>query len=283
MSTHTQLFIDGFSHIDCAYLDPVHGLVGESWNVDAVLGGELDASGMICDFGVVKQRLKQALDEIIDHKLILAADSDIDRQSHGADLEIVHADRMGRRLRYRAPRSAICELDAPNANPATLEHVLAAQIRPLLPGSISQLSLRLRPPVHRNQYRYCHGLRKHEGNCQRMAHGHRAHVEIRLDNRPAPWLETNWAQRLGHKYIGSESDLRPSGSVGRLCFVYEASQGVFELELPEDRAYVIDADATVECLSAHIAEQVAANNPNCRVEVTTLEGISKGAISCANS
>ena len=278
MSAPISLFVAGLTHLDCAYLDPAHGLVGESWAVDARLSGPLDDTGMICDFGIVKQVIKESLDAEVDHRLILARGTRVDRQTQGAQVELVHADRDGRRLRYRAPAEALCELDLPALDATALADALARLVQPRLPAGVESLTLSLRTESQRGQYHYCHGLQQHAGNCQRMGHGHRGRLGIRLGGLPAPWLESLWVQQLGYRYLGSERHLMTASGVGRCAFAYQSSQGAFELDLPEDRAYVIPASATVECLAAHIADTIAAQHPGEHVEVTAYEGIGKGAV-----
>lgn len=277
-SRSTELFVSGFTHLDCAYLDPAHGLVGESWLVDARLSGTLDADGMICDFGIVKPWLKSALDDFIDHRLILLPSTPIDQQQSGDSCELTHSDRAGRRLRYRAPQSALCRLDAASLQPADLAAALSTWLKPRLPAALTQVVLSLRCETQRSQYHYCHGLQRHAGNCQRMAHGHRGRLGIRLNDSPAPWLESHWSQKLAHRFIGTEAHRLSDSPVGRHGFAYRASQGEFELELPEDRVYLIRSDATVECLAQHIAGRIAKEHPRQRIEVTAYEGIGKGAV-----
>jgi 6-pyruvoyl-tetrahydropterin synthase len=70
-----HLFVEHLTVIDCAYLCPEHGLVGESWIADVTLTGALDAQSMVMDFAHVKKQLKALIDTITDHTLIVPAES----------------------------------------------------------------------------------------------------------------------------------------------------------------------------------------------------------------
>ncbi|RZO84145.1 MAG: hypothetical protein EVA65_11075 [Oceanococcus sp.] len=279
MKLETRLFIADFTHLDCAWFDPLQGLIGESWRVDAELAGELADNGMLCDFGVVKSVLKQALDEQIDHRLLLNAAQAAELHNQSGHSTISLRNAASEEWHYRAPSSSFALLDTPTIDAGHLAATLAAPLRALLPDNITDLNLTLSPAHHQGPYRYCHGLRQHSGNCQRMAHGHRARLDIQVDGERHHQLETDWQQRFDGRYIGSEEHLSISGSRHR--YAYQASQGAFELELPQNRSCPIEAEPTVEHITAHMARAIARQLPGRRIECRAFEGIGKGAHSCA--
>ncbi len=279
MHIETRLFIADLTHLDCAWIDPSAGLTGETWRVDAELGGELGEDGMLCDFGEIRSRLKRALDDDIDHRLLLGRAMAATLQEEGGDRQLEIGGPLA--LRYRAPEQAFALLDVDDPDPENLAALLSRQMLPRLPDNIRELQLRLTPAHERGHYRYCHGLRLHEGNCQRMAHGHRARMELRVDGQRDEALEHSFQQRLSGRYIGAAADLAPA-SRGCLGFAYRASQGRFELELPQDRVQVLEAEPTVESISAFTVAQLASEMPGRHIECRAFEGIGKGAIShCA--
>lgn len=65
------LFVNQLTHIDVSLWCPQRGLVGCSWQVDALLEGALGEDGMLFDFGEVKPWIKRTLDGGLDHTLLI--------------------------------------------------------------------------------------------------------------------------------------------------------------------------------------------------------------------
>ncbi len=129
-------------------------------------------------------------------------------------------------------------------------------------------------------YQYSHGLKKHDGNCQRIAHGHRSRIEIYRNDQRDEALEAVWAERLRDIYIGTRSHLVEVGA-GMHHYRYRAPQGEFELKLPAECCYLIDTESTVEQIAAHLAAEIKREHPGDEVLVRAYEGVGKGAIATA--
>ncbi len=275
----TRLFVEQLSVIDCAYLDAQRGLVGESWIVDIELDGALDDQSMVLDFAEVKKRLKRALDGSADHTLIVPL------RYPGLELE----RRDGRiSLNFRGPEAGPIEHHAPPQALTLLDaervdsDSLAAHLQPILarevPANVARVGLRLRHErIEGAYYHYTHGLKKHAGYCQRIAHGHRSRLEMRLGGHRDAALEAAWAQRWRDIYLGTREDLLQRQN-GRLRFAYRAAEGEFELELPESRCDLLEGDSTVERIAEFLAARTAAEHPGRDVEVRAYEGVMKGAL-----
>ena len=190
----------------------------------------------------------------------------------------------GRDIEHRSPRDAVRLIPA-SASPHRLAQIVTDYLSPQTPDNVSAIRVRLWPePIDGAFYQYSHGLRHHDGNCQRIAHGHRSRIEILRNGQRDLQLEEQWADSWADIYIGSRADLigtsRRDG-VEYCEFGYRSSQGSFGLTLPKERCYLIDNDSTVENIAQHIADQLKAEHPNDRFKVYAFEGVDKGAIGLA--
>lgn len=288
-----KMFVRDLTVIDASRLCPVRGLVGESWLVDVMLEGELNEMSMLLDFGRVKKQIKRVIDAEADHRLLVpmqAAGVHYTPLSGGrAWLDFEPA--QGHALYLQAPQEAFCLLPAAEVSALTLAEWLHQRLMAALPGNVSALHITLRPEVIAGaSYHYSHGLKKHDGNCQRIAHGHRSTIELWVDGVRDAALEQQWALRWQDIYLGSLEDQVPVDTLalsdrataarcaGYLGFSYQAPQGLFQLAIHPSVCEVIDTDTTVELLADYISRQLAPTLPGCHLQVVAYEGVGKGAV-----
>jgi 6-pyruvoyl-tetrahydropterin synthase len=273
------LFVNNLSAIDCSILDPVRGLIGASWSVDIELYGDLDERSMVFDFSKVKKTIKRVIDQEIDHKLL------VPRLFRGCELltrdnevEISFTDRQQQTIFHQSPQSAICLLATEQVNSEAVIDFLKKACLTELPSNVDALEIKLHDEAALGSY-YCysHGLKKHQGNCQRIAHGHRSQIQIWLNGDRSTSLEQEWATRWQDIYVGTTADV-VSQKDQRIEFSYRSEQGQFMLELPEQRVHLMTADSTVECIAEHIRNLLEIEHPNAQIKVKAFEGIGKGAI-----
>lgn len=277
------LFVDRLTVIDCAVLDARRGLVGASWIVDVRLTGALDEQGMVFDFGDVKRSLRAAIDAVADHRLVVPARHPALALGQTADGLALRMDTERGAIRHLGPPAAVCLLPAARVTSGALRAALIEAARPAVPDNVRGVDIRLRAEAIRGaSYCYAHGLPKHAGACQRIAHGHRSRLRIWTDDRRRPDLEQAWAERWRDIYLGSRADLM-SRRAGRLQFGYRAGEGAFELELPAAHCDLLDTASTVEHIAEHIAERLAHRERGVRVRVQAFEGVDKGAIAEARA
>jgi 6-pyruvoyl-tetrahydropterin synthase len=280
MSDSPLLFVDNLTVIDASYLDHARGLVGESWIVDIALGGTLDEQGMMMDFAHVKRDIKQAIDNSIDHTLIIAQDSPhFEIISDKNDYVKVKFETVSGTIEHHSPKEALTFIPSDSITDASIEHYVKDIITAAVPKNVTQIQCTIRHEIIEGaHYHYSHGLKKHDGNCQRIAHGHRSRIEIWQDGQRNHELESQWAHSFSDIYIGTEDDVIQKTSTHTL-FRYQSRQGIFELSIPSTQCYVIAADTTVENISSHIHNKIQLDTPSSLYKVKAFEGLNKGAIS----
>lgn len=272
------LFVDKLTAIDCSILDPHRGLIGASWSVNIELGGELDDQSMVFDFSKVKKTIKTIIDSRVDHKLLVPSQHAGLSISGEQQLALEFKSLNGELITHRSPASAICSIDAKQIDMPEVTTFLETIIRSALPANISQLSISLEnEKVDGHYYCYSHGLKKHDGNCQRIAHGHRSLVQVWKDQQRDDEIEHWLAQQWQDIYLGSNDDVVRHDEQ-RIGFRYQSEQGNFELELPSHRVHLMEGDSTVECIAQHILSLVQARHESSELKIKAFEGIEKGAI-----
>ena len=203
------LFVENLTVADFSYLHPKRGMVGESWHVDLELSGELDQQGMVFDFGHIKKQIKHTIDDHVDHRLLIPADSDLIEHNERNDSISIEWQYPAGRIRMVAPEESVLLLPCTEISKANLTLHLMALIRDVVPDNVSEVRVFLREEHTGTSpyYHYSHGLKKHDGNCQRIAHGHRSAIQIFENGRRSRYWEKLWADRWEDIYIGTQEDL----------------------------------------------------------------------------
>ena len=289
-----QLFVNDLTVIDFSYLCPERGIVGESWIVDVLLDGSLNDENMVLDFGIVKKQIKAIIDESVDHKLLLPLAEKsltVSNSTDNADHEYIDFNSQRGDYFLQSPSCAFAKIAAEKITIDSVNAHLQTVIMKELPANVHGLTLTLRPEVINSDfYHYSHGLRKHQGNCQRIAHGHRSKINIFKNNQRSTSLEQQWCQRWQDIYIASEEDAiqkddaqlsstaKSKINTAHACFAYTAPQGRFDIAVPTSVLEVVDCDSTVELLADYIARQLKKAQPTDEFKVIAFEGVAKGAI-----
>ncbi len=287
-----QLFVNDLTVMDFSYLCPKRGMVGESWIVDVVLDGDLNEESMVQDFGKVKKNLKRLIDEYVDHKLLVPAEHNsavVRHDEHSEQVEVQFGCNDGDKIMLYCPADAYAFIYADAISMDSVRDYLREVIAIHLPENVENISLDLRTEVIESPYyHYTHGLKKHDGNCQRIAHGHRSRIDIFHDQNASRDSQQYWAERFCDIYIATQEDCiayeqrQMRGDVelpdDYLCLAYEATQGYFEMLIARSRCEIIETDTTVECLAQYILQQEKQRVPDTVCRVMAYEGVGKGAI-----
>ena len=281
-----HLFVDNLTNIDFSYLDAKRGLVGETWLASITLDGALEEQGMVCDFGIVKKTVRQWLDTYIDHCLVVAANaSELKHSATEETISLTWQFGNGHTVECESPQQAVTLINSHHITPESVAQWCIDELRQLLPETIDKIQLSFVPEViQHSYYHYSHGLKKHNGNCQRIAHGHRSTIAIFQDGNRNHDLEQQWCEQWQDIYIGTRNDLTKTLSkqgVEYFHFDYQAPQGHFSLVLPALYCDLIDTDSTVEFIAQHIAQSLKQKYPDSQFTVRAYEGMGKGAVAFA--
>lgn len=289
-----KLFVKDLTVIDSSVLDYSRGVIGQSWLVDIVLHGDLNEQSMILDFGIVKKLIKSTVDELVDHKLIVPAHAKFcDVMSDGAftyvDVWREHSDS----IHLACPDQAFALIPTAEITLASLETYLTEQLMLRLPNNVKKLDVKLREEkIDGAEYCYSHGLRKHLGNCQRIAHGHRSTIEILRNDERDSALELSWAERWKDIYLAEQCDMVSASELSlsragmaaltpeHYCFKYQAPQGEFQLAIGKSIVEIMPTETTVENIAQYIADTLAKDCSD-TLTVFAYEGVGKGAIASA--
>ena len=289
-----QLFVNDLTVIDFSYCCSQRGIVGESWIVDVLLDGSLNEMSMVLDFAVVKKQIKAIIDDAVDHKLLLPVNSKmIECSDSFANEGHEYVDVYSERANYflQSPQCAFAKIPTEEINIASVTKYLTTIILKELPTNVQGLTLTLRPEnIDGDFYHYTHGLKLHDGNCQRIAHGHRSKINFYINGERSTDLEHFWCQRWEDIYIASEDDRVSKVNIqlsetakdkltdDHEYFSYAAPQGRFDIAVDKNILEVVDCDSTVELLADYIARQISQGKSSQTIKVIAYEGVGKGAI-----
>lgn len=276
------LFVEQLTVIDCSYLDSYSLLLGASWIVDVELGGTLNEQGMLFDFALAKKVIKEVIDHTVDHKLLVPTKSDalkLNYDFNSISLEF-NSPAIGS-LSMTSPGSAVALLPAEEVEIKTVEEYLQQQIIEHLPDNIENIRIKLREEdIHGASYTYSHGLKQHDGNCQRIAHGHRSALKVLKNGARDRRLETKWRDFFDSSYLAFKDDVIEYSTIDGIDYIsfgYEANQGYFQLTIPKDICHLLETETTVENIAVFIYESLVVDDDNSQYAVYAYEGVGKGA------
>ena len=284
----TKLFLQNFTVLDFAFLCPLKGLQGESFHVSATLSGELDHQGFVMDFGRVKKLLKAKVDELVDHRIVVA------EAIPGLSLQKSEYPRLNfKNWSYQAPREAFTFLSSGAVSEATIQIFLVEEIKQHLPSNVHSIEFSFASETRFNDnanFRYTHGLRLHDGNCQRLFHGHRNLIEVFENQQKRADLAQELAEFFADAHFAnaatvkniSELDLvlesREKLHPGIAEIVYLAPQGKFVGSLPASTLILLDREPSIENIAALGKRILEKKYPGLKIAVMAYEGLNKGAL-----
>jgi hypothetical protein len=180
-------------------------------------------------------------------------------------------------MEVKGPKEAFSLLPWHAIELDTVAEHLSQQLTEQRPKNVHQVTLTLSgEAIEGAAYGYTHGLKRHQGNCQRIAHGHRSRLHIFQQGMRQPTLEKQWATWLDNRYLLEEADITSQENDFLTCG-YRAAQGDFSIMLPATLCAVLPGPTTVENIAAWLAKEVATQS-GIATRIQAFEGINKGAI-----
>ena len=267
------LFVENVTVIDYAYLRPDVRIAGDSLILTIELRGELDQHGFIVDFGKLKPLVKRLVDGELDHRLLIPTR---DRELHVEEIGGRVIVRYGN-LTYEAPPFAVARLDAIAITHETIAQRIQQLVAPHLPPNVGSWRCHLAQDARAEQqasFAYTHGLRHHDGNCQRLLHGHRGVFVVIWDGIRDPELESALVRRFDGAHFASGRDV--SGD----AVAYRAAQGDFTALLPAGRIVPMAVEPTIENIAQLAFDDLVRGQglDARRLMVRAYEGPNKGAM-----
>lgn len=289
----TRLFLHHFTAIDFSFLCAERGLLGESFHVSAELSGELDAQGFVMDFGRVKKLLKARIDALIDHRLLVPLELKGLKLERGDRRHELSLSLGNERWRYSAPGEAFAFLHADRVSTQVLERHLASVILPELPENVQSVNFSIEAESGISalpNFRYTHGLRLHEGNCQRLFHGHRNRIDVFADETKDRVLEEELSLLFENVHFASQETIENRSEIelplerrnpelrGNARLSYQSGQGKFLAEIPASRLMLLREEPSIENIALLAKRILEQRHPGRKIMVRGYEGIDKGAI-----
>jgi len=287
MFERTTLFYQQVTILDYAYLDKQLGPMGNSLFVDAFIEGPLDFQGMIMDFGKVKPTIKRIIDEYFDHRLILTNEQSQNFNGTEVFFEWKNDQGINKFLKYKAPEECFYSSGVDELDCAGLEKSLSLLVNTFLERPTLTVTIKVRSEFTEVSnvpfFYYTHGLKHHEGNCQRLLHGHGNTIKVKINNilrnDIAFKLVSKLTNSLGSTHFIYEKNIKQYSS-DSITVQYQSTQGMFQLEMSPDYVLIIPCETTIEQLSQYFCQVVVKEFAEVGdiVEVAAFEGIAKGAI-----
>jgi 6-pyruvoyl-tetrahydropterin synthase len=285
-----SLFLNDFTVLDFAFVGEAGGVFGGSFFVSAELFGELDEKDFLLDFSRAKKALKALVDEAFDHKLLIPTGSGSAKVIPGG-LEI-RDDKNGAAWTYECPREAFELFPDARIDAGVIAYHLARLAKTALPANVREARFHLTSPARLEteaSFRYTHGLRFHDGNCQRLFHGHRNPVEVWIGGaRSARWetaLAAEWsdAHFVALPTLKNRESLdlplgrRQPAHPGVAELEYTSGQGVFRARLPAARVVLTESEPSIETMAKLGLSALRALGLEGEARVVAYEGLNKGS------
>ncbi|CAI2538189.1 Uncharacterised protein [Serratia liquefaciens] len=259
--------------------------------VNIFLDGELRLESMNVVLSVAKKTINRVVDYFIYHALIFPAGNgnvQVEPSKNNTTVCIIQPSGL---LKFfvSTPNCIFLWLPSTGITVRGLGHVIEKDILSWLPDEIDIVEVPLEPEAFNGAYyNYSHGLKKHDGNCQRISHGHRSAIHIYVEEQHSLKMEGCWAVRWNSTYLVTAEDIVSVGQLSTaggalwhsdlISSAYYGTHGSFELLTIKENTDILPGDTTVGSLVLYVHKKTRSHLPAVKLEVHAFEGIDKGAI-----
>jgi len=295
-SLPVSLFVEHLTNLDFSYIDPMVGLCGQSWAVDVEITGETDHQGMLLDFGHIKKSIKQDIESLWDHKLVVLDTAQVQRnalsnttsqltwtqQQDQAHASTDHASTDSHTLCHIGPDISLYTMNTATLDLAFFEQHLQAWLLQRWQGpTIQDITITLyEESGDQAFFQYSHGLSLHKGACQRIAHGHRSKLQVFTKQGFDLELSKQLASQLHHVYFYDEAHVISGHSkdAATITLAYTAPEGDYQLTLPRANTVKMTSETTIENIARYLVSTAGQRlNRQDIKAVHVYEGFKKGA------
>lgn len=283
-----NLFVEALTTLDSSYIDFEHGLSGNTFIVDLELSGTPDKTGMLLDFGIVKKAIKAQLESIADHLLLIPEDfpgltHEACQAKPGEQLfKTKWHDQNGHQWQHIGPSISTQYIPGASLDIESLKQMLEHQLLDhWRSAQIQTIELTLRQETGDNIFQYSHGLKYHQGACQRIAHGHRSKVMAYTQAGFHAQYSQQLARWLDHKYLADQHNCKDQITANdqqAITLAYNAPEGYFELQPPKSQCIWLDKEVTIEHIAEFLLKQAQNTISRDIIKIRVYEGLKKGAI-----
>jgi len=269
MKQRPSIYWEKISAIDYAYVDDAGHPLGDSFYISARLSSrELNDNFFVADFGKMKKELKEFIDLKFDHVLWLNQDKHRATQGNGGFNVVTSA------FEYSGPE---CAFFLYHKDPLqTLQKQIQSYLDQHYPSRQFEIHIGRTDTKSARIMRYTHGLKKHDGNCQRLLHGHRS-ILTQLDaSVPSKVIEFIEMQLDGKHLVWKENITNENKDWIKIS--YSSSQGQYHLKIKPSLCHILPAESTIENITSYVGHLLKKQFPTLQGRLYLREGLDKGAL-----
>lgn len=246
-----------------------------SWPVHITAHGAVDDNCFVYDFRKLKQEIRKYLQDHIDHRLLLPTNFSVCYRQGNWQLQSKHGQ-----WTYDCPAEAVCQLPTSVINPDTVAAILQTKFQSDLQHlPYIKVSLETDLLTAGQSFHYTHGLPHHDGNCQRLLHGHQGFLQVYSDTQRNPELELHLVNKVLKNYVHFANSQHTKHNRTSVEVCYDSKQGHYHATMPRQHCLILpEQETSIESISQYLATYLR-NNFNLQQDTRLIcyEGLNKGA------